>query len=236
MKLLVLSDIHANLCALEAVAAHEFDADRILCAGDVADFGPFPGEVIDWLVAHDVTCVSGNHDRAVLSCYRKAAASPAERDPPPYRWKHHNAECLEARHAAFLASCPETFTLEADGCTYLMTHSYGNSYDIVECLHDFNVFFDARVSTPGASERRIIFGHTHRQGIHYLDSDRLWLNPGSLSYRRPGDPGREAEYMTISDGAIAMKRLAYDRRPLLAAAQHIPLTEPQRDWAQTQWS
>ncbi len=238
MKLLVISDVHANHHALEAVVAAEGDADRIICAGDLVDYGPFPGEVIDWFMAHDVLCVSGNHDKAVLDVYRSAHAEPAKREAPPYRWIHYNANRLEPHQAAYLAACPETAVFEVDGCWYLLTHQFGPAatYGTIQHLHAFDQFIEPHLAGTDPADRRVIFGHTHRQGIHYLAANRLWLNPGSLSYRRDDDPGRAAEYMTITDGNIAMKRLDYDRRPLLAAARSAPLTDPQREWALAHWS
>lgn len=238
MKLLIISDVHSNLCALDAVLAREADADRIICAGDLVDYGPFPCDVIDRFIEREIPSVHGNHDRAVLHAYRSAVADPGKRRDPPYRWSQYNAMCMEERHAAYLESLPEDLVFEVDGCTYLVTHQYGvvTDYGTIECLHDFDAFYDARVPDKPTGERRIIFGHTHRQGVHLLAKDRLWLNPGSIAYRRPGDPGREAEYMTITDGEIRMKHLSYDRAPLLEAARHLPITEQQREWAFQHWA
>lgn len=71
----------------------------------------------------------------------------------------------------------------------------------------------------------MIFGHTHRRAIHYLSNHELWMNPGSISYRRPDDPSKEAHYMTITDGRIDMKSLQYDRSPLLQAALSTTLKQ-----------
>ena len=62
MKMLVISDIHANVDSLHAVWERESDADVILCAGDITDWGFHPHEVIAWLREHNAICVHGNHD------------------------------------------------------------------------------------------------------------------------------------------------------------------------------
>lgn len=49
MKALILSDIHSNIYALEAIWNKERDSDLILCAGDLVDYGPFPQEVLAWV-------------------------------------------------------------------------------------------------------------------------------------------------------------------------------------------
>lgn len=64
----------------------------------------------------------------------------------------------------------------------------------------------------------MIFGHTHRRLVHRLDNDRLWLNPGSASYRRPDDRDKRAHYMLIEDGDIRFGAVEYDRSEMLARA------------------
>jgi len=71
MKILILSDIHSNIVALEAIWAKEKDSDLVYCAGDLVDYGPYPQEVIAWLQAHEVPCVQGNHDAWVCLNYRR---------------------------------------------------------------------------------------------------------------------------------------------------------------------
>ena len=66
MKLLILSDVHANPCALDAIWAKESDCDAIYCTGDLVDYGPFPVEVIRWFREHNVKCVLGNHDAELI--------------------------------------------------------------------------------------------------------------------------------------------------------------------------
>ncbi len=67
MKLGVISDIHGNLPALEACWAllEEERVDRTVCLGDLVQFGPYPGEVVDFIMEKDIDTVQGNCDRAV---------------------------------------------------------------------------------------------------------------------------------------------------------------------------
>lgn len=69
-KLLVVSDVHSNFTALEAVlkdAEHYAPYDAQLCAGDIVGYGPQPNEVIETLRRHKFICVMGNHDRVVVT-------------------------------------------------------------------------------------------------------------------------------------------------------------------------
>ena len=67
----------------------------------------------------------------------------------------------------------------------------------------------------------MIFGHTHRQCIHTLGEGMEWINPGSISYRRPDDPDKTAHYAVILDGKIQLKSIAYDRTLQLAEAKRF---------------
>ena len=67
MKLLILSDIHANWPALQAVLAAEPDADSILCLGDLVNYGPQPAECVRWAMGLNSTAkiIQGDHDYSV---------------------------------------------------------------------------------------------------------------------------------------------------------------------------
>ena len=63
MKIAIISDIHANLAALEAFPEKNYD--QLWCLGDLVDYGPRPHEVIQWIRNHATAAVRGNHDHAV---------------------------------------------------------------------------------------------------------------------------------------------------------------------------
>jgi len=228
MKTLLLSDVHANVVALEAIRAKERDADRIYCAGDLVDWGPFPREVIAWMQAHDVIGVRGNHDDVVIKRARSgeaAAARAACEAGGEITWMDHNASLLTETEIAYLEALPLARPIEIDGVTYGLTHLY-RGYEEIVSLAVFDEF--SRTLFPGAARgegvKRMIFGHTHRQAIRHLAEDRLWLNPGSISYRRPDDPDQTAHYALIEDGRLSLKRLDYDRRPVMEAVAATRLT------------
>jgi len=64
MRTLIISDLHGNLPALEAVLNSE-SYDGVIVLGDLVDYGPFPGEVIDVLRSIEAKIIRGNHDHAV---------------------------------------------------------------------------------------------------------------------------------------------------------------------------
>ena len=91
MKILVLSDIHANIWALRKILETEQNVDKICFAGDMVDYGIAPAEVIEWFRTHsDTIAVKGNHDAyAVKLFYQKDFKNiPSKK----YKWIHYNLE------------------------------------------------------------------------------------------------------------------------------------------------
>lgn len=104
MKALIISDIHANIYALENIWKQEKDSDVIYCAGDLVDYGPFPKEVLQWIMEHKALCVKGNHDERVAALYRNKDqlwnVSLEERT-----WAHDNAQKLGEADIEFWKIC-----------------------------------------------------------------------------------------------------------------------------------
>jgi len=211
MKALILSDVHSNIVALEAIWAREGDADAIYCAGDLVDYGVYPRETLAWMRARNVVCVQGNHDRQVAETFYEPALWHVPESA--LQWRHHNARRLSASDVDFLMSLPEAVTFELDGIRYGMTHLYRN-YDLILSRHAYRSF--CRTRFPDSAIDRLILGHTHRQGMMILGEREVWLNPGSVSYRRQDDPDREAHYIVIEDGAVSLRSVPYDHDAVYA--------------------
>mgnify|MGYP001042379148 CR=1 FL=1 len=230
MKALIISDIHSNIYALEAIWEREQDSDIIYCAGDLVDVGPFPKEVLAWVRDHNVVCVQGNHDRQVAACYREH--TQLDRMLARAReWQHHNAQLLDEDDIMFLEQLPRAVDFELDGIHYGMTHMY-KGYNMIVSRHAFAKFrAEMFTNTNPEMITHLIFGHTHRQGIHYLSDAMTWLNPGSVSYRRQDDPDQTAHYLTITDGSIQLQHIDYDRQPLYQYVEQVTLQKAELDTA-----
>lgn len=228
MRYGVVSDVHGNLEALEAVLA-AMDAervDRLLSAGDAVGYGADPDPCLDRLEARGALSVCGNHERAVtgglpLEWFSEWAQAAV-------RW---TAERLTAAHKAFLSELPLTRT---DGRVTLAHASLARP-------EAFPYVFDSRdaadslrlQATPVA-----FIGHTHVPaffleragsvqtlpgvGPHRPEpGTRLLVNVGSVGQPRDGDP-RAAYAVYDSDaGTAAVRRVPYDvaraRRKILEA-------------------
>lgn len=170
MRLLILSDIHANIAALRAIEKDAGAVDAIYCAGDYVDYGTDPHEAIGWVREHGAHCVMGNHDRHLLNILFSGEVD-AFRGTNRYKWVHDNCERVTDEDIAFLAALPQHMSFEADGIAYLMQHQMlDNSYDMPESVQTFDAFWRVWYAGESRPEQRMIFGHTHRRLVHRLDT------------------------------------------------------------------
>lgn len=115
---------------------------------------------------------------------------------------------------------------------HCMTHLFQEDNEIVS-IYAYTHFLDQIAGKDGGAPiNRLILSHTHRQAIRYLSDELLWLNPGSASYRRRDDPDQRAHYAVIVDGAISLRRLAYDLTPLRTYVANISLKAREMEAAQ----
>ena len=217
---MIISDVHSNADALRAVWEKERGCDIIYCAGDIVDYGPQPAETIEWLDAHNVNCVLGNHDTWVLDVWRSGKYKNIAAGQ--LSWAQHNCRILRPEHIKFLERLPKSLDFEIDNIAYLLQHSFRQDYKTIETYDQFDAHWSENFKLPvNPCERRMIFGHTHRQGVNILGENALCINPGSASYRRQDDLTKGAYYSVIEDGQIFLRCVRYDRGRLFDAAQKI---------------
>jgi predicted phosphodiesterase len=116
LRCAVISDIHGNLDALEAVLADAGEVDEIWCLGDLVGYGPQPNECITRLRQCNARCVAGNHDWAATGKLGTAEFNPEASEAA--RWTQ---EQLTPEHQAYLDSLPEQVTAGPAG-DFTLTH------------------------------------------------------------------------------------------------------------------
>lgn len=166
----VLSDIHANFAALEAVErdarslAADADEDlAFLCLGDVVDYGPQPNECVAWMRRHTATVVVGNHDQAAIT-----DDPPIDIDSKLWPILLWSREELHAEHKAAIATWPVVANLGP----FTLFHS--NRIDHNGYIDNPRSALDNLVQLPTIYG---LFGHTHIacSYIHALPQPRLSL-------------------------------------------------------------
>lgn len=222
MRILVLSDLHANLTAFDAVLAAAKDRwDRSVCLGDVVGYGPDPNEVTARLRELGTETIRGNHDKAISGVMPADDFNPVAKAAVDWSNTQLNPEHLE-----WLTNLPRG-PLTTDG---------------IVLVHGAFQDEDEYVFTPAQALEGLLdstapvtfFGHTHHQGgfsildsrlevlqIHPRMSEsftalrlepprRYLLNPGSVGQPRDSDP--RAAWLELDTEQLTARfhRVPYD--------------------------
>ena len=232
MKILFISDIHANYPALEAVWKKESDSDMILCAGDLVDWGFYPREVLDWCRAHNVLAVAGNHDHDMIRWYEDENATELEGTIA-----QQNLEQLTQEDIAYLKALPESRTVCAENFAFYLKHYYSMEADNRNALLDRWNRYESKMAFdetwPGdvtAPNRVILTGHSHQCYLYQVGQGSYFLNPGSISYRVCSDSrAKGADYAVLQDGEFRLRHVDYDRKIFVPLIDQTPLRDPVRE-------
>lgn len=218
MRCLVLSDIHSNLEALQAVLDDAGSVDEIWCLGDVVGYGPDPNACVELLREKPTRWIAGNHDWGTLGKLDLRDFNPDARDANLW-----NRRQLTLDNLAFLQTVPETlveghFTL-AHGSPRHPIWEY-----VIHCstAQSCAPFFHTRFCLVGHTHTPITFQLSENNGDLTCEplpmlmgqrvrmgQDRLIINPGSVGQPRDGDP--RASYLILDRDSLTFeyRRVAY---------------------------
>lgn len=170
MKLAVISDVHADVHALQDALAQidRLGIEQIVCCGDLVDYGLFPEETLTILRDRKITCVRGNHDRWAVKDGSDMSG-----------WN------LTAASIAFLESLPATWSTTIGGVRVVLWHaqpkSDTNGIDVGTTTSQ-----ELKRMLDDAEADVLLVGHTHVSFLRQLGMTRLVANPGAL-LRNPAD-------------------------------------------------
>jgi predicted phosphodiesterase len=166
MKLLLISDLHANIDALNAIWERESDSDVVLCVGDVVDWGFYPHETIAWLKERNAVVVYGNHDHEFLKQYDSGVREPLGQETT---YMSHCINHTTEEDVAWLRALPEIAVVEYDGITYCLKHSvvlHERKSTIQQYLGEyrsipaFRELWKQLVGSDDQKEKRIVIGES----------------------------------------------------------------------------
>jgi len=221
VRYLILSDLHANWEALDAVARETLGAyDKAICCGDLVGYAADPNPVVNWVRTHCAVVVRGNHDRACTGLDDLQWFNPVARAAALWTLQNLSRENIE--YTATLAKGP----VMLDGFEVV----HGSPYDEDEYVLAAG---EAGQAFTYLESRLAFFGHTHVQGgfiwnhsrvetigrvsarsgkeTLLIDEDCAYLvNPGSVGQPRDGDP--RAAYVMYDTEAqtVTYHRIPYD--------------------------
>jgi predicted phosphodiesterase len=217
MRVLVISDIHANLAALEAVLADAGPFDAVWCLGDLVGYGPEPNEVIERVRRlPGLMCLIGNHDQAALGIIPLERFNSDAGAAAAWTMDH-----LLPENSAYLRSLPSRITFE----DFTLAHGSPRQpvWEYILDLQTADSNFDS------FSTNYCLIGHSHLPLIfHRLKGDsqaglleimwdspmelvpRMILNPGSVGQPRDMDPRAAYALLDIRAGTWRARRTEYD--------------------------
>jgi diadenosine tetraphosphatase ApaH/serine/threonine PP2A family protein phosphatase len=218
MRCLVVSDIHSNLEAFEAVLQDAGLVDKIWCLGDVVGYGPDPNACVDLLRSKPHLCIAGNHDWATLGKLDLRDFNVDAREANLW-----NRQQLTPDNLAFLEALPETlvegeFTLAHGSPCNPIWEYIAHPSTALESLGCFDTLF-------------CLVGHTHTPVIYRMDdedgerdgdpvaelpggsvllgAERLIINPGSVGQPRDGDPRASYAILDVEARTLEHRRVPY---------------------------
>lgn len=219
MRILIVSDIHANLVALDAIIKDADRFDRVWCLGDVVGYGPEPNACIDRLRRYDLTCLAGNHDWAVLDKLDLEEFNPDARRSAIWTRNQLNPESL-----SWLSALPERIPVQESKFT--LVHG-SPRYPIWEYVLTPAV---ARINFDHFDTPFCLVGHTHVPVLYRyhreeqmataepmpegfpiaLGPERMMINPGSVGQPRDGDPRAAYAILDLDTTTLTHHRIEYD--------------------------
>lgn len=214
MRVLLVSDIHANRPALEAVR-EEFDVCLFL--GDLVDYGVEPGPCIEWVRTNARAGVRGNHDHG-------AAQRVYVQGVNGFRYltgitRPLTIERLTEPDRKYLAGLPSSLFLTLGGKRFYLVHA--SPRDPLDEFAPPDVDYWAR-RLEHIDADYVCVGHTHSQYVLQVGKTTV-INPGSVGLPRDGD--WRAAYAIVTDEGPVLKRVEYPVDEAVAAVEGAPLPD-----------
>lgn len=220
MKILLISDIHGNWPALQAVLAAEPDVDQILCLGDLVNYGPQPVECVKWAMETLTPdwLIQGNHDRAVAR--DEGSRSSAAYQALAVATQEASKQLFSDEVKKFLAGLQPLQRFQLDSAICVACHAVPSD-PLYHYLPESSAvtLWESELNTVQYPDFLFV-GHTHLP-MKTRFRRTLVVNPGSVGQPKDEDP--RAAYAIWDDGEVTLKRAAYDVEKTIAAYSRLGL-------------
>ena len=213
MRIAVLSDIHANAQALEAVMSDVVNqgCEHVFCLGDIALAGPQPKEVIDYVMAQNTwTVIQGNTDKMIAQYGPEVMEFLEAQYPVMANALADDVSVINDAHRAFLAELPPILSFEVEGCTVLLTHGSprANNEDILPGM-PLEIVEEI---IAGTTEKLILCGHTHVPCGYQTNTNQTVVNVGSVGRPMTQEPKACYAIIDFANGSFEVRHrfVTYD--------------------------
>ncbi len=210
----LIADVHSNAVALKAVLSALADSgvERILHAGDIVGYNPYPDETIELFKRNKIISIMGNHERALVTGdtsgfnpYAKAALE----------WTRNE---VSLDNSGYIKGLKNIESITIDEKRIVLVH--GSPYDIDEYVYPEEVMPEM---LSAANADILVLGHTHIQ-FKKEYPEGIIVNPGSVGQPRDGNPRAAFAVLDTESGKIELERAAYDIEKVIEdmLAAHLP--------------
>lgn len=207
MKVAVISDVHGNYPALQAVLKdiETEGVDQVYCLGDLVGYYCMIDEVIDTLREKNIPSLMGNHDFAL--CF---AGGVIERSKTCTRVLGRQLQDIRPDNRDWLSQLPQDLSFRLDGRSFFCVHG-GLQDPVDEYIREIS---EAYFTRHAFRHEVLVSGHTH-QLRNEQHGSFAYLNPGSVGQPRDGNPA--AAYLLIHERQAYHKRVPYEVDRIVAA-------------------
>jgi putative phosphoesterase len=214
MKIAIISDIHANL---EALNAFQEKYDELWVLGDLVNYGPNPVEAIEWVRKRASIIIRGDHDHAIgFNEQCRCSDRFREMAEATRRCTDH---LLSAEQKGFLRELPEGMCRGVDTTTFFLCHATPSN-PLFEYRQPESPKWELEGTAIGAHV--VLAGHTHLPFVRQF-ADRIVANPGSIGQSKAGDS--KARYAIWHHGRIELKSYRYPLEETVARIRELRLSE-----------
>lgn len=209
MKIAVISDIHGNLEALNAVLENikQENCEKIFCLGDIAMAGPQPSETIDKIRViqkeFDITIIQGNTDEMIVKCDNQILHLLEQNVPVMARALESDVVVITDEQKQFLANLPAQKEVEIDGVKILLVH--GTPRKNNENIYNNLKIEEVEEMIVGTNADVIFCGHTHVPCGYQTNTKQTVVNVGSVGRPFSEEPKSCYAVLEIKDGGFSVK-------------------------------
>jgi predicted phosphodiesterase len=245
MRCALVSDIHANLPALEAVLvdiASNAGADAVYHLGDLVGYAPWPNETVALMARHAIAGVAGNYDSTVATDYGHCGCR--YEDPAQEAFSHASYEWTRAHVSPatrrLLGALPFRLDIRphgghAAGPRLVLVHgtpTLNTLYWTENRSDDFCLTMAAKAGLAAGDV--IAFGHTHKPWHREVEGIRF-VNTGSVGRPKDGDWRAGYTLLSMGDGPVAVehRRVEYDLERAVAGIRASDLPDDFADYLRT---
>jgi putative phosphoesterase len=222
----VITDIHANLPALQAALARidELGIDEIYCGGDLVGYGPHPNEVVALIAEREIPAIYGNYDHAIARDEHDcgcAYITPHDREigQESVEW---TLEHTDQRSKDWMRELPFDLHFDVGETSVHLVH--GSPRKVNEYLFE---------DKPGSLYERLaaaehddvlVFGHTHKPWVREYGGV-LFVNCGSVGKPKDGDPRGAFAVLTAGSSGVDVRieRVGYDAESVATQVRDVGL-------------